>query len=488
MYDILVVDDDLFALALLEEQLKNYGDFFTPVYASNGKEAVEILSQVEISLLVTDLIMPGDINGWHLIEYIENFHPNIPIIVITGCKDEEKVAELDGRVREILLKPIRVKQLVKIVTNILNEDIASGNLKGVSVGSFLQLLEMDEKTCLLEVGTSPQNKGLLYIHQGKLYDAEYGDLQEYDAACRLIAMDNVSFKIKALPKLEIRRRIKGELMSIIMDAMKMKDEVKDYEQELPPQQNDKGEEQPKAFETDWRKSIKEEEEKEKEKEEELRANSMIESGTASFPQMSGDEQSSGSRNNERSENISTPSTPGYGESHNDNGNNKNNTNTSNNDRRSGYDTRNESSHESSTASNPALMPLASCSTEDCTITLESILQKLRGIKGYKGSGIMNFTGETIASDCLVANLDLASAGAVFNDVFRSAQETAAIAGLYTCQELTLRTKDCIIILCASGAISAVPFHLIAILDKEGNQALAKMQLTKIIPLAAQELN
>lgn len=96
MYDILVVDDDLFALALLEEQLKNYGDFFTPVYASNGKEAVEILSQVEISLLVTDLIMPGDINGWHLIEYIENFHPNIPIIVITGCKDEEKVAELDG--------------------------------------------------------------------------------------------------------------------------------------------------------------------------------------------------------------------------------------------------------------------------------------------------------------------------------------------------------------------------------------------------------
>ncbi|MCW5211397.1 response regulator [Desulfobulbus sp. TB] len=461
MYDILVVDDDLFALALLEEQLKNYGDFFTPVYASNGKEAVEILSQVEISLLVTDLIMPGDINGWHLIEYIENFHPNIPIIVITGCKDEEKVAELDGRVREILLKPIRVKQLVKIVTNILNEDIASGNLKGVSVGSFLQLLEMDEKTCLLEVGTSPQNKGLLYIHQGKLYDAEYGDLQEYDAACRLIAMDNVSFKIKALPKLEIRRRIKGELMSIIMDAMKLKDEVKDYAQELPPQQEDKGEEQNqnKAFETDWRKSIKEEEEKEKEKEEELRADSMIESGTASFPQMSGDEQSSGSRN--------------------DNGNNKNN-NASNNDSRSGY--------ESSNANNPALMPLASCSTEDCTITLESILQKLRGIKGYKGSGIMNFTGETIASDCLVANLDIASAGAVFNDVFRSAQETAATVGLHTCQELTLRTKDCIIILCASGAISAVPFHLIVILDKEGNQALAKMQLTKIIPLAAQELN
>ena len=420
MYDILVVDDDLFALALLEEQLKSYGDFFTPVYASNGKEAVEILSQVEISLLVTDLIMPGEINGWHLIEYIENFHPNIPVIVITGCKDEEKVTELEGRVREILLKPIRVKQLVKIVTSILNENIASGNLKGVSVGSFLQLLEMDEKTCLLEVGTSPKNKGLLYIHQGKLYDAEYGDLQEYEAACRLIAMDNVSFKIKALPKLEIRRRIKGELMSIIMDAMKMKDEVKQGETlELPPR-NDEEEHHSRAFEADWHQAIRDEEEEEEE-EQEPADDRIIEQVTAPAAE--------------------------------------NNT-----------------------------MPLAFCSTKSCTTSLESILERLRGIKGYKGSGIMNFTGETIAADSLDSSLDLASAGAVFNDVFRSAQETAEISGLHVCHELTLKTRDCIIILCSSGVESAVPFHLIAVLDKDGNQALTKMQLAKIIPLAAQELN
>ena len=413
MYDILVVDDDLFALALLEEQLKSYGDFFTPVYASNGKEAVEILSQVEISLLVTDLIMPGEINGWHLIEYIENFHPNIPIVVITGCKDEEKVAELEGRVREILLKPIRVKQLVKIVTNILNEDIASGNLKGVSVGSFLQLLEMDEKTCLLEVGTSPKNKGLLYIHQGKLYDAEYGDLQEYEAACRLIAMDNVSFKIKALPKLEIRRRIKGELMSIIMDAMKMKDEVKEGESlESPPRRDDR-ENHPSAFEADWHQAIKDEEED---------IDDLVDDP------------------------IIEPIVPA------------------------------------------TQAPVVSCSIEGCTTSLESILERLRGIKGYKGAGIMDFTGESIATDCLDPKLDIASIGAVFNDLFRSAHEKAECSGLHACNELTLKTQDAIIILCSSGAESRVPFHLIAVLDKDGNQALTKMQLAKIIPLAAQELN
>ncbi|WPD20924.1 MAG: response regulator [Candidatus Electrothrix scaldis] len=436
MYDILIVDDDLFALALLEEQLKGYGDFFTPVYASNGKEAVEILSQVEISLLVTDLIMPGDINGWHLIEYIENFHPNIPIVVITGCKDEEKVAALEGRVREILLKPIRVKQLVKIVTNILNEDIASGNLKGVSVGSFLQLLEMDEKTCLLEVGTSPKNKGLLYIHQGKLYDAEYGDLQEYEAACRLIAMDNVSFKIKALPKLEIRRRIKSELMSIIMDAMKLKDEVKQGESlELPPRDYSDDENKQRAFETDWRQSVKDDEDDEDEL----------------------DELDTDSLHHTDDEPVIMPSP--------------------------------QQEQEPVIPKEDVFIPtMAVCSTTGCTSSLESLLTKLRSIKGYKGAGIMDFTGETIASDCLDAHIDIASIGAVFNDVFRSAQETAESLGVHTCTELVLKTNECIIILCGSGSESVVPFHLIAVLDKDGNQALTRMQLTKIVPLAARELN
>lgn len=101
---------------------------------------------------------------------------------------------------------------------------------------------------------------------------------------------------------------------------------------------------------------------------------------------------------------------------------------------------------------------------------------------------MDFTGETIATDCLDANLDITSIGAVFNDLFRSAHEKAECSGLHACNELTLKTEDAIIIICGSGAESAVPFHLIAVLDKDGNQALTKIQLAKIIPLAAQELN
>lgn len=408
MYDILIVDDDLFVLALLEEQLKNYGDFFTPVYANNGKEAVEILTQLDISLLVTDLIMPGNVNGWHLIEYIESFYPNIPIVVMTGCTDQRELAKVRKRVRQVLIKPIKVEHLVEIVTSVLNEDITVGSLKGISVGAFLQLLEIDRRTCLLEVGNSPKNKGLLYIHEGKLYDAEYGDLREQEAACRLIALDNVSFEIKALPRIEIRRRIKSELMSIIMQAMQMKDETQDKHEEIEHDlPSPSAEQETLSLEEDIG-GLVEEAEKEH----------TIQSQQAGVI-------------------ISSPQ-PQQQEKR----------------------------------------PM---------MTIDALLDGLRWIKGYKASALMNFTGEILIADSIDSNVDLENIGPVFSDVLRNAEEAAEKIGIEPCLELTLKTSKVTVVMCCSGPEAAIHFHLIVILEKDGNQALAKLELRKLIPLINEQL-
>lgn len=410
MYDILIVDDDLFALALLEEQLKSYGDFFTPVYASNGREAIEILSHEDIAMLVTDLIMPGEVSGWDLVEYIENFHPHIPVVVITGCSDKEKLDALRKRVRHILIKPIKVRQLVKIVTNILNEDITTGSLKGISVGAFLQLLEIDGRTCMLEVGSSPRNKGLLYINRGKLYDAEYGDLREQAAAERIIAMDNVRFQIRALPRVEIRRRIKSDLMSIIMEAMKLKDEeagavaAQKEENSVAPSQNDLAA-APMALES-----------------EALPAEAAIQ------PPEAGELASDAS----------------------------------------------EKQHEEELKT----MDIAA---------LENMFVSLRRIKGYQTAALMNFSGEILIADSVETDMELENIGPVFNDVFRTAEEAADKVGLGSCVELVLKTPDGLVVMSCSGSNSPVHFHLIALLDKNGNQALTKMQLAKLSPLIMKEL-
>jgi CheY-like chemotaxis protein len=423
MYDILIVDDDLFALALLEEQLKSYGDFFTPVYASNGREAIEILGQEDISLLVTDLIMPGEVSGWDMIDYIENFHPHIPVVVITGCTDKEKLEKLQKRVRHILLKPIKVRQLVKIVTNILNEDITSGSLKGISVGAFLQLLEIDGRTCLLEVGNSPKNKGLLYINRGKLYDAEYGDLREEEAAERIIALDNVRFQIKALPKVELRRRIKSDLMSIIMEAMKLKDDEASRRLEEGTKEN----------------SI------EPSPEDIVMINNIFDSANRQLPR---EDQQHG----DKEENL--PTVP---------------------------------------QAKVALLPQQPAKPQPeqkkkmNITTLENMFNDLRCIKGYKTAALMNFSGEILIADSAETDADLENTGPLFNDLFRTAEEAAQKVGLDACIELVVRTPGGLVVMCCPGVSAAVHFHLIALLEKDGNQALTKMQMAKLIPIITKEL-
>ncbi len=410
MYHVLIVDDDEFALEFLGEQLKSYGDFFTPIYASTGQEAVEILSQQEIALLVTDLVMPGIMNGWALIEYIEEYHPAVPVVVITGCEDKKKLRLLQDKVRHVFLKPIKVRQLVHVVTNILNEDIASGSLNGVSVASFLQLLEMEGKTCLLEVATSPKDRGLLYINQGRLYDAVYGDYQDHEAACRLIALDNARFQIKALPKKKIRQRIKAELMAIIMEAMKLKDEY--------AARNGQGFEEGKgeSGESDTVSDVTE----------------SIIAQASDFDEKNLDE----GRNNQQTDEVIIPS----------------------------------------------------MQKETNVMALETILENLRSINGYKASALMNFTGEILAADSVDSEVELANVGAVFNDIFRSSHEAAGKVGLQVCNELTMKTPNGLVIMACSGVDSPVHFHLIVVMDKDGNQALAKMQLDKMIPKFMDELS
>lgn len=397
MYDILIVDDDLFALAILEEQLKSYGDFFTPVYASNGKEAVEILGQEDISLLITDLIMPGDISGWDLIGHMESFYPHIPVVVITGCTDKEKLDQLRPKVRQLLLKPIKVTQLVTIVTSILNEDITSGSLKGISVGSFLQLLEIDRRTCLLEVGSSPRNKGLLYVNRGRLYDAEYGELREQAAAERIIAMDNVRFQIKALPKIEIRQRIKNDLMSIIMAAMKLKDETA---HSLAP----------------------------------CRSN-ILPSAADIVVSSSAAAEDDASECGRQAEAVVFPSQPKGG---------------------------------------------------NAMIELEKMFSSLHCIKGYRAAALMNFSGEILIADAVDPTVELDNIGPVFNDVLRSSEEAADRLGLDACSEFALKTSKGVIVMCCSGT-AAVHFHLLAVLDRDGNQALTKLQMARLIPVVMKEL-
>ncbi len=225
MDKVLIVEDDLRIQRLLQTRLQKYKDKFEIVLANNGEEAIKVLEQRPISLVVTDLRMPK-VDGLTLLAYANENYPQTPCIVMTAYATPEIKERLSKDTFRLLEKPFAIDELARAISQGLEPDGPRGSLKGISVASFLQLIEMEEKTCFLEIISDDGKKGIAYFKNGKLYDAVYCDLNGEAAAFELIAMDKASIRLKKLSDEKVTQRINTSLMNLIVDAMRRKDEAR----------------------------------------------------------------------------------------------------------------------------------------------------------------------------------------------------------------------------------------------------------------------
>jgi len=99
-------------------------------------------------------------------------------------------------------------------------------LVGLSLGSFLQAISMDQQTCILEV-CRDGDRGSFFFVQGGLYDAACGALNGEGAALELVSWEGVKFNIRKIPdKSRVARKINKSLMSLLMESTRRSDEKK----------------------------------------------------------------------------------------------------------------------------------------------------------------------------------------------------------------------------------------------------------------------
>ena len=83
---ILVVDDEEALLTFAEQVLKGWG--YEVYCAKSAKEAEAILEKAPISLLFTDVVMPGNVNGYELAERAIQKNSNLKILITSGYADK----------------------------------------------------------------------------------------------------------------------------------------------------------------------------------------------------------------------------------------------------------------------------------------------------------------------------------------------------------------------------------------------------------------
>lgn len=228
--NVLVVDDDQELLLSLTEGLEKYGETFSVLLAGDGQVAVEKLKGNTISLVVTDLQMPN-MDGFALLAHIMEQYPEIPVIIITAYSTPkmEKLAREGGAVGYIE-KPFMIDGLARKIMMTLRKETEGGTLHGVSSGIFLQLIEMEQKTCTIRlVDKSSGRQGVLFFRSGELLDAKIDGLQGESAAYEIFSWDETTISIQNSCGLD-KKKITRDLQAILLEAMRLKDEAA-YRQE-----------------------------------------------------------------------------------------------------------------------------------------------------------------------------------------------------------------------------------------------------------------
>jgi|TARA_R110000851_G_scaffold214439_3_gene367121 DNA-binding NtrC family response regulator len=107
--NILIVDDDINILELLQRHLHSLN--YHTYKAVSVKEAVAILRDTEIDLLITDLKMP-EVDGFQLIQFASEHYPNMPKLVVTGYPSvQDALSAIKSGAIDYLVKPFTKEEL-----------------------------------------------------------------------------------------------------------------------------------------------------------------------------------------------------------------------------------------------------------------------------------------------------------------------------------------------------------------------------------------
>ena len=115
---VLVVDDEEALCQVTRAFLEHAG--YSVLVALSVKEALEVLSEQHVDLLITDIIMPRT-NGYVLLKEVQQNYPEIKLMISSGydeVTDEQASGEFDAIVR--LQKPVDMAELIGKVQELLH--------------------------------------------------------------------------------------------------------------------------------------------------------------------------------------------------------------------------------------------------------------------------------------------------------------------------------------------------------------------------------
>ena len=179
---ILVVDDEIAMVNLCKEILTANG--YHVLTANNAAEALEVLKNNTVEMLISDVIMPG-MDGYQLAAKTRELNSNIKILLISGYTDNRQAENIGSKFEEKLLqKPFVPEALLVRIRKILDENQASDRKQTILV------MDDDENIQkLFEINLKKLNYESIFANDGAEAISIYRDFFETSEIIDIVILD-----------------------------------------------------------------------------------------------------------------------------------------------------------------------------------------------------------------------------------------------------------------------------------------------------------
>lgn len=117
---ILIVEDEAALLNLMQKIVSSLN--YQVICAENGKAAIDQLkSHPDISLVITDIMMPGGMSGYDVAKEAREILPSVPILYLSGYADQSSTLKPPVQAT-MLQKPVRSNILANEIMRALNPE------------------------------------------------------------------------------------------------------------------------------------------------------------------------------------------------------------------------------------------------------------------------------------------------------------------------------------------------------------------------------
>ena len=117
IHTVLVVEDEVLVRLMIAEELRSAG--FQVIEAADADEALAVLANItDVSVIFSDIRMPGSMDGLELAKKVRADFPKIRIVLASGNLAAVASVDHDG----FFLKPYEADEIINLIKTLLDQE------------------------------------------------------------------------------------------------------------------------------------------------------------------------------------------------------------------------------------------------------------------------------------------------------------------------------------------------------------------------------